>query len=437
MTPDPTRRSLLATIGATVGGALAGCIGVPDGPSPRSGPSGGGSGGGRGFNGAATMTDTSWVGQASADAALEVLRVTTLDATGTGSLTWALDQTTDAPSVIVFEVGGVINLDPSQNLSIDSPRTWIAGQTAPNPGITITHGELDIAASECIVQHLRIRPGDEIDNPFDTGNAVVISGDHCLLDHCTATWGVDEGVSTGDTTNSSITNCIIAEGLYDSIHPEGTHSCGTLVHYDVSDFSIVGNLYAHNNRRHPYCQGNTSTVFANNYVYNYGEMLTHLGAGDGDTPPEMSCAGTVYEAGPDSDSDQPLVAYEGTLYMDDTISVPAGRDPTDGSQTMVDAPPLWPAGFDPLPSGQVRETVLASAGARPAERSPLDRQLVGAIRDGGGAIIDSQDEVGGYPTLDGTSRPVSVPEAGAGIPDWIAEFSTAVEVGGGGGSEGS
>lgn len=33
MTPDPTRRSLLATVGATVGGALAGCIGVPTGPT--------------------------------------------------------------------------------------------------------------------------------------------------------------------------------------------------------------------------------------------------------------------------------------------------------------------------------------------------------------------------------------------------------------------
>lgn len=40
MTPDPTRRSLLATIGATVGGALAGCIDVPVGPTESGGREG-------------------------------------------------------------------------------------------------------------------------------------------------------------------------------------------------------------------------------------------------------------------------------------------------------------------------------------------------------------------------------------------------------------
>ena len=48
--------------------------------------------------------------------------------------------------------------------------------------------------------------------------------------------------------------------------------------------------------------------------------------------------------------------------------------------------------------------VLASAGARPWARDAIDARLIAEARDGGGKVIDSQDEVGGYPTYPATRR---------------------------------
>ena len=64
----------------------------------------------------------------------QIIRVTTLDASGPGSLREAV--TTSGPRIVVFEVGGVIDL-AKQSISIDEPFLTVAGQTAPSPGITL------------------------------------------------------------------------------------------------------------------------------------------------------------------------------------------------------------------------------------------------------------------------------------------------------------
>src|SRR5688572_2861363 len=61
----------------------------------------------------------------------KVLRVTTLAADGPGSLRAALEAT--GPRLIVFEVGGVIDLR-GQTFVLRNPHVTIAGQTAPDPG---------------------------------------------------------------------------------------------------------------------------------------------------------------------------------------------------------------------------------------------------------------------------------------------------------------
>ncbi len=43
------------------------------------------------------------------------------------------------------------------------------------------------------------------------------------------------------------------------------------------------------------------------------------------------------------------------------------------------------------------EHVLANAGARPQDRDEIDRRIVREVRERTGRIIDSQEQVGGYP----------------------------------------
>ena len=71
-----------------------------------------------------------------------ILRVTTLAPNGPGSLGEALQV--DAPRIVVFEVGGVIDLGRAV-LDVEAPYLTVAGQTAPSPGITLIRGGIRIA----------------------------------------------------------------------------------------------------------------------------------------------------------------------------------------------------------------------------------------------------------------------------------------------------
>jgi hypothetical protein len=82
----------------------------------------------------------------------------------------------------------------------------------------------------------------------------------------------------------------------------------------------------------------------------------------------------------------------------------SGTDPR-AACTLVKTPPLWPADLKPLPVEQVREAVLANAGARPWERDPIDRRIIEEARNNTGHIIDSEQQVGGYPKF----QPVHAP----------------------------
>lgn len=117
-----------------------------------------------------------------------VIRVTSLASKGDGTLRAPLME--KGPRIIVFEVGGVIDLE-MKFLEFDEPQVVIAGQTAPAPGITIIRGGLRIAASQCVVQHLCVRPGDagqgkgsgwKPDGITTTGGPVDV-----WIDHCSAT----------------------------------------------------------------------------------------------------------------------------------------------------------------------------------------------------------------------------------------------------------
>jgi len=369
-----------------------------------------------------TFTDTSWITDAGDD--LNVEKVTTLDSTGSGSITEAFDNAGDEPTVIVFEVGGVIELGSSENLRLREDQVWIAGQTAPSPGITITKGMFRMHGDQNVAQHLSVLAGDETS---DDENCIVIDGDDGMFDHCTAMWGTDEvGGMSNVCDRGSFINCIIGEGLYDSIHPKGPHSRGLHINDEATDICIMGNLFAHNNRRNPLTRADA--VIANNYIYNHGRSLVNFNS---PAEPDISSVGNVFEKGPDSYpfDERAIHHYTGTLYADDTVSIPEGRPQTDDEPDLVDEPPIWPPGLDQdrIRSAEaVPEFVVGMAGARPGDRPSVSKALIDErVGDDAGEIIDSQDEVGGYPDYSKTARSLEVPTSG--LLEWIQTYTAAVE----------
>lgn len=362
----------------------------------------------------------------------KLLRVTTLAAEGPGSLLEALS--TPGPRTIVFEVGGVIDLQ-RKTVKITEPYLTIAGQTAPLPGITLIRGGIDIATHDVVIRHLRVRPGSTglgkmagVD--FDAISTVAARD--VIIDHCSLTWATDENLSASgprfaagandgknfaEATSHRITfsHNLIAEGLAHSTHGKGEHSKGTLVHDHVRDILIVGNLYAHNYERNPLFKGGVRGQVINNLIYDPGQRAAHYNLiaeewiGHAYESGEMILRGNVMRAGPSTETlGFFMIGGSGDidLYAEDNLAVDRiGRPvPQQGSYTTTPvkvnalgkAPPL-PFGVQLLPSAQVQDAVVANAGARPWDRDDVDRRIFADVIEGRGKIIDSEEEVGGYP----------------------------------------
>lgn len=369
-----------------------------------------------------------------------IVRVTTLAGAGPGSLRAAIE--TSGPRIIVFEVGGVIDLN-RQTLRITEPFVTIAGQTAPSPGITLIRGGMDIASHDVIVQHIRIRPGSAgqpVSSGWDEDSISTQGAYNVIVDHCTLTWGTDENLSasgprfTGTTVeewrrgashNITFSNNIIAEGLANSTHSKLEHSKGSLIHDNATNILIIGNLYAHNYERSPLFKGGVRGAIINNFIYNPGPRALHynLQAQEWGVQPfqngQVVAVGNVLRAGPSTPEEHLaffMLGGDGDVefFGRDNIAVDQigrplpmfGRYTTSAARIIEQRRPmLWPDGVTALPATQVERSVLTNAGARPWDRDAHDVRVIADAAEGRGRIIDSEQEVRGYPVMAETRRP--------------------------------
>jgi len=361
-----------------------------------------------------------------------IMRVTTLAAQGPGSLAAAVDS--PVPRTIVFEVGGVIDLG-GHALNVRNPYVTIAGQTAPSPGITLIRGGIDVRTHDVVIQHLRVRTGEagfaKHSGWERDGLSTHPGAANVVVDHCSFAWATDENLSASgerfhgatpdawrSSTSHNITysNNIIAEGLANSTHGKGgEHSKGTLVHDNVTDILIVGNLYAHNGQRNALFKGGARGAFVNNLIFDPGKRALHynLWATEwGDHPYQtgrLVAIGNVLRGGGSTDRDIAffMLGGEGDVefYGDDNLASDAAGRPlpqlgrykqSSGRIIEIERPRL-PLDLLPLPAAQVTDAVLADAGARAWERDAVDARIVAEVRAGGGRIIDSEAQVEGYP----------------------------------------
>lgn len=401
-----------------------------------------------------------------------IIKVTTLAASGPGSLKAAIDAT--GPRVVVFEVGGVIDLARA-TWSLSKSDITIAGQTAPSPGITLVRGALIIEAHNVLIQHIAVRVGDDgltSPNGWEPDSISIGRNSYgVVLDHVSASWGIDEVVSVSSGPilprpyDITISNCLIAEGLKESIHSKGEHSKGTLIGDGVKRVSLIRNFWAHNHERSPRISSGSQAEAINNLIYNPGFAAITIFAkdsGDGasdtaiignrlvtgmDSRPYLGILGASSSTGSDR-SNVEVFSSDNLAYSSTGTVLPLVADRADD---LLDADlfvfatsATHSSGFVAAPASQ-NDWLTVNVGSRPKDRDPVDQRIVQGYFSRTGRHVNSQSDIvqqsgsfdsEGYPAYPASYRSLTIPSNLFGdadddgvnnLEEWLTEYTRAVE----------
>jgi pectate lyase len=356
-----------------------------------------------------------------------VIFVTNLDDAGPGSFRSACDA--EGPRIVIFRISGLITL--AQPLVIKNPYITIAGQTAPGDGICLRNFTFVIATHDVIVRYLRSRLGDLSGQEADS--ITLASGaENVILDHCSATWSVDEALSlAGNVSNVTVQWCLIAEGLNHSKHTKGAHGYGSLSRAN-GPVTWHHNLWAHNNARNPRLGDNYGRPpyptfdVRNNVIYDYGEIASGLTQG----VLKVNYVANYIRPGPSSKAATPIHIggpSDLSFYIRENVFEGNGALTADNSQffdpVTIDGKRQVQTVAEPFNAQPVKtvsaksayEAVLRIVGASLPRRDAVDARIVDEVRGRKGSIIDSQQQVGGWPALKSKVAPVDSDDDG--MPD--------------------
>ena len=389
----------------------------------------------------------------------EIYHVTKLTDDGTeGTFRQAVSQDN---RVIVFDIAG--NIELKSSLKIKSNNLTILGQTAPGGGVCIKDAPVFISGSNIIMRYMRFRLGTKngIDgDALGGGN----NAENLIIDHCSASWSTDEVLSIYAVRNLTVQWCIIANPLDYSIHDEGEgiqhHGFGgiwggvnssyhhNLVANCVSRYPLVGTsetvasfqggadtdglldirnnvMYNWKNESSHGGQNGMRVNLVNNYykegpaskqLNRFYKMLEGSGAGDPSWGTDIAVIGNYYDP-------RSMSAAVMTINGDNkqgVFSNNAGRfkifdysdnDPSHG-QYIKDYPITTQTAADAY------ESVLKYAGAN-RSRDVVDNMVLEGVKTrtakfGENGIINSPEEMGGWPELFGSAK---ADYDGDGIPD--------------------
>lgn len=360
----------------------------------------------------------------------DVYVVTNLNDSGPGSLRAAVEAS--GPRIVVFAVSGTIHL--KSRLDITKPFITIAGQTAPGDGITIADYAVVIKTNDVILRNVRFRLGDKTRQESDT--LWIDGAKNVIVDHVSSSWSVDESLSVSSSDNVTVQWCFITESLHRSVHSKGAHGYGSLVRGEFgSKYSFHHNLWAHHSGRMPR-PGNYTAYnfdkdgllvdFRNNVFYNWGGGYSGANH-DTNSITMYNFVNNYYKRGPNSTGNfafREECPYAKAFFAGNLMNGVEPKDPwslvdarinrTVYESTYKQSEP-FPAGFiSTEPAAVAYERVLAEAGAHP--RDEVDARVADEVLYGRGRIINSQDEVGGWPALRSEALPAD--SNGDTVPDW-------------------
>jgi pectate lyase len=374
----------------------------------------------------------------------DVYTVTNLNDAGPGSLREGICTAT-GPQTVVFGVSGTIQL--RSKLVLDKSNITIAGQSAPGDGIALRDYTFQIRhATNIIVRYLRLRLGDQ-NKPKgarggdDTLNTEDI--DRVIVDHCSLSWAIDGTHDLRRGGNFTMQWSIISEALNNSLHEKGAHAMGASYRSPSGSISLHHNLYSTCRDRHP-TLGSANVPpqfivdFRNNVIYNWSaggtaNFCDHF----------INCINNLWRPGPMTDPAKLPIAMKGSLpdmakgHMEGNVF--EGRaDLTSDNYAALDfhrwlhedisykyrgtladwkvgkAADLGAAAPRTQSAVEAAELVLAQSGAS-LHRDSADQRVINDVRKRQGKVIDSQQEVGGWPALH--SLPTPVDSDHDGMPD--------------------
>lgn len=392
-----------------------------------------------------------------------VYHVTSLADTNTeGTLRYAVNQS--GPRIVVFDVAGIIELQ--SQLNITKGDLTIAGQTAPGDGICLKGYTFRISASNVIVRFIRCRMGDETNTEDDA--IQVMSHDEkyekIVIDHCSVSWSTDECASFYGMKDFTFQWNIVSESLRVSIHGKGSHGYGGI--WGGSNATYHHNLLAHHDSRNPridhdYVSTQKGPVtIANNVVYNWSGNTCYGGessANNGSDYKKYNFVGNYYKPGPATPSShiwflEPTTSCSncgGTIlpghfymtgnYMDGKSAYADNNWSTSAvhaNQSTIDKiKESAPYACNPMSLQSAQDAfyaVTTHAGAS-LSRDDIDTRIAWETVEGkytytgskGGTkgLIDTQQDVGGWPAYDATSdeKDAVRDSDGDGIPNAIEE----------------
>ncbi len=380
----------------------------------------------------------------------QLIWVTSLGDDGPGSLRDCAQgaRKSGVPRVCVFAVGGTIDL---KSPIMVSSNLYIAGQTAPGNGIQLRiiggrNGPL-IAKNvhDVVVRYLKVRPGASVEPSANVDAVTIENAQRVFLGNLSMAFATDEtfNVHVSGSTAADITlaDSILALSLDRSNHPKGRHSKGALIcsieksENECGRISLLRNLFAHHRDRMPDIKATDigPVEIINNVFYNpisqFGEFYDLNGNAD------IAYLGNVALAGPSTNKRASAAvevfewedSFEVNLLYEDNIAATAEGckprhidllDPVAESRRIP--LPEWGLTVVPMPAADVLDTVLRRAGdylPGHRQRDPLDQQVVDDVTSCRGSVIDTVEQVGGWPDLQQVNDASTVDTDGDGLPD--------------------
>ena len=325
-----------------------------------------------------------------------VVKVTNLNDSGPGSFRQAAQYTSGART-IVFEVGGIINLNSV--VSIQEGNVTIAGQTAPGGGILFRGSMILVEVSNVIIRHIRFRPGNAAETSPDGLNITSwVTGvvQNIIIDHCSISWADDENfdvraLNGGIVTNITIQNSIIAESGY-----------GCAAAANTFNKTYYKNLLIHNTER------NIAFGFPTDGTFN-SEMINNIVYGfRWASSPSMGTKFTILNNLYRKSSQVPILgaAVDGTpagqgtpsetyAYISGNI-LPAGMSEYNSIlNPYIKTTPYLSSGIVPISANQIANDILSHVGASLPQRDAVDVRLINQYNNGNGELATS----GTYPTI--------------------------------------